>query len=900
MTRKKTTGIAPAQLDWGLESPQNPQAGKPALRSADILVGGFWRLSSRQFLRHAGTLSSAVASGGRIIRRFRHAWANAFARSFRRRLACALLAAALLPLPGWLALRLVPLPPALFARPSSEIEFLDRHDRPLRIVRPEASPFGRPLEYADFPRPLIEATLAAEDVRFWHHHGVDFRASLRALWQLAVNRRVISGGSTITQQLIKLAEPRPRSFRTKLLEAAQAMRLEQVWDKPRILAEYLNRLDYGNFNRGAAAAADFYFAKPLPDLSPAECALLAALPQAPSRLNPCTHPDRARKRQHWILGRMQAAGWLTEPELVRMLAEAPRLASPRRVFEAPHFVDLLLTTGEWTPEQRTSDFAKMRKLFLPLPGGEGRGEGGRDPFALRSGASPPAIRTTLDLDLNHFVESALRLRLANLKAHHVSNGAVVVLDNRSGDVLALVGSEDYFSPAAGQVNGAWAPRSPGSAFKPFTYLLALERGATPATVVADVPTEFATATGLFAPVNYNRHCYGPLRYRLALANSLNISAVNVLASIGGPEPLQRLLQQCGLSTLDRAPEQYGLGLTIGNADARLLELANAYACLARLGEYRPCRLLASPDHGWHQQNGARIADADAAYLIADILSDNDARTLAFGAESNLRFDFPVACKTGTSSDFRDNWAFGFTPEFTVGVWIGNADSSPMQNISGVTGAAPILHEVFEYLRQNHGTTWYAQPTNIVACWINPITGKRLREPEPLWTSDALQEKFAADKLSPLESSDDYETGATAAHAVRLDGEHRDRLALSPGQPGRTGLRVRLGGEYRDWLATSDNWLGARAVLSATADSLRILFPPPGTTIYLDADLPGQGGRMDLRAAGPNQLEWRSDSLRLDREGTREIARLTEGRHRITVRDPITGAEARTWIEVRVR
>ncbi len=809
---------------------------------------------------------------------------------FLRRLVCAVLAAGLLPLFGWLALRLVPLPPALGTRPVSQIEFLDRHDRPLRIVRPEASPFGRPLEYADIPQPLIEATLAAEDVRFWRHHGVDLRATFRALWQLAVNRRVISGGSTITQQLIKLAEPRPRTFRTKLIEAAQALRLEQVWAKPRILTEYLNRLDYGNFNRGAAAAADFYFAKPLPDLSPAECALLAALPQAPSRLNPLSHPDRARKRQHWILNRMQAAGWLTEPELRRLLDEPAHLANPRRVFEAPHFVDVLLTRSAGVPPAGSPGVSP------------GEGTGGERPPEPAAEDGCATFRTTLDLELNQFAEKTLRRRLATLHAQHVSNGAVVVLDNRTGEVLALVGSEDYFSPAAGQVNGAWAPRSPGSAFKPFTYLLALEGGATPATVVADVPTEFATATGLFAPVNYNRHCYGPVRYRLALANSLNISAVNVLASIGGPEPLQRLLQHCGLSTLNRAPEQYGLGLTIGNAEARLLELANAYACLARLGEYRPYRLLVSPDHGLHAPGAARIADADAnaacrsrreeaspapprpariadaaaAYLIADMLSDNDARTLAFGAESNLRFDFPVACKTGTSSDFRDNWAFGYTPEFTVGVWIGNADGSPMQNISGVTGAAPMLHELFEQLHQTRGTTWYSPPTNIVECWINPVTGKRLREPKPLWTTGAIKEKFAAQNLPPLERPNDYEKLSTATQAVRL------------------------GGEYRDWFATGDNWLGERAVLSATADTLRILFPPPGTTVYLDADLPAQGGRMNLRAAGPDQLQWHSDSLRLAREGNREIALLTEGRHGISVRDPASGAEARTWIEVRVR
>ncbi len=777
----------------------------------------------------------------------RPAWARTLAGRFRRHAACVLLGAGLLPLLGWLALRTVPLPPALFARPVSETEFLDRNDRPLRIVRPEDSPFGHPLAYADIPRPLIEATLAAEDRRFWNHHGVDWRATLRAMWQLALNRRVISGGSTITQQLIKLAEPRPRTLRTKLVEAVQAMRLEQVWDKQRILTEYFNRLDYGNFNRGAAASARFYFTKPLPDLSPAECALLAAMPQAPSRLNPYAHPERARKRQQWILSRMKDAGWLTEPELRRALDEPVNLAKPRRVFEAPHFIDRLLASRE-------SEVSHSETHDLPAA----------------------SLRTTLDLELNHLAERTLHGQLLNLQAQHVSNGAIVILDNRTGDVLALVGSEDYLGTAAGQVNGAWAPRSPGSTFKPFTYLLALEHGATPATVVADVPTEFATATGLFAPVNYNRHCYGPVRYRLALANSLNISAVKVLATVGGPEPLQHLLRQFGLSTLNRPAEQYGLGLTIGNAEARLLELANAYACLARLGEYRPYRLLATPRRDPLPRGAVRFADASAAYLIADILSDNDARTLAFGAESALRFDFPVACKTGTSSDFRDNWAFGFTPEFTVGVWIGNADSSPMQNVSGVTGAAPILHELFEHLHQRYGTTWYSPPSDVVECWIDPITGKQLRDSATPWPAGAIKEKFAGQNLPIYESPGDYETRSTAAPAVRL------------------------GSEYRDWFATGDNWLGDRAVLSETADSLRILFPPPGTMLYLDADLPKQGRRMYLRVAGPDHLEWQSDSLSLAREGSREIALLAEGHHQITVRDPVSGAVARTWIDVRMR
>ena len=758
-----------------------------------------------------------------------------------RRAAGIALGMVLLALGTPLALRWVPLPPALMAGPPAEIELQDRNGQPLRIVRPGDAAFGHPVAYADIPQALIEATLAAEDRRFWHHHGVDYLATTRAVGQFVRHGRIISGGSTVTQQLIKLAQPRPRTLRTKLIEALQAMRLEQVWSKPRILAEYLNRLDYGNFNCGAAAAAQFYFAKPLPDLSPAESALLAAIPQAPSRLNPVTHFDRTHKRQRWILSRMQSAGWLTETELHRDLVEPLKLAAPRRIFAAPHFVDLLLAADA---------------PAVPPPG------------------SARILRTSLDLDLNRFVENALRVHLAGLQAQHVSNGAVVVLDNRTGEVLGLVGSEDYFSPVAGQVNGAWAPRSPGSALKPFTYLLALEHGATPATVVPDVPVEFATATGLFAPVNYNRHCYGPMRYRLALANSLNISAVRVLASLGGPEPLAHLLQQCGLSTLTRSPEDYGLGLTIGNAEVRLLELANAYSALARLGEYQPYRLTLSP-LAKVPATTRRVADAGAAYLIADILTDNDARSTAFGAESALRFDFPVACKTGTSSDFRDNWAFAYTPEFTVGVWVGNADGSPMQSVSGVTGAGPVLHDLFDYLHQRHGTTWYSSPTNLVQCWINPITGKRLREPDAAPGNHAILEKFILPNLPAFEDPSDYDA-SQPAHLVRL------------------------GGEYRDWFATGDNWLAGRAVLAETADSLQIVFPPPGTTVYLDADLPDHGRRLTLNAAGAPNLDWHSDTLTLLADGPREIAMLTEGRHQITVRDPRSGAAASTWINVLTR
>ena len=743
----------------------------------------------------------------------------------------AVLVLLLLLLVARLMLPLVPLPSALFQPQNSSLEFLDREGRPLREVPEDDSHFSRRVVYADIPQSLVEATLAAEDKRFWSHNGVDGFATLRAAAGWWRNRRVVSGASTISQQLIKIAEPRPRTLGTKLMEAAQALRLEQVWDKQRILAEYLNRLDYGNQSEGCAAAAKYYFSKPLSDLSVSEAAFLAGLPQAPTRLNPYVHFERAKQRQQWILRRMFQNGFLTTEEFNRAAGEPLRLSKARRSFQAPHFVDLVLQSLEGKTGARR-------------------------------------IHTTLDLELNRFAESALRRNISRLQSHHVLNGAVVILDNRTGNVLALVGSENYFAPASGQVNGAWARRSAGSTLKPFTYLLAFEQGASAATVVADLPVEFATPTGVFSPLNYNRRCYGPMRYRLALANSLNISAVKVLTSIGGAEVLQKRLWNCGFTTLEKPAEFYGLGLTIGNAETRLLELANAYACLARFGEFKPYRLVTESSPPDSRSSTRRVCDPDAAYLIADILSDNDARALAFGANSSLRFDFPVACKTGTSSDFRDNWALGYTPEFTVGVWVGNFDGSPMGQVSGVTGAAPILRELFVHLHERFGTSWYAPPTSLVVKAIHSVTGKLLAHAQP----DSLMEKFLPVSLATGESDDDYDPFS----------------------------RVRLPAEYRGWLASGDNWLADRAVVDesrASADA-RIVSPLPGTVYYLDPDLPASSRRIKLKAEGAPELLWQSDSLECRREHSETFAIMSEGKHRITLHNPVTGTRHETWIVVK--
>lgn len=756
-----------------------------------------------------------------------------------------------------IGIRFAPLPPALFDVPPTSRLLTDRHGRTLRelpVRRPDGTLiYARPpLAPTEIPPLLRATTLAAEDGRFLGHNGVDVRASLRAAAsQLGFGGRR-SGGSTITQQLLKLAwregetagRPRSRGWRDKLTETFGAWRLERKWTKDQILAAYLARLPYGRGNVGPVAAASYFFGKTPAELSPGETALLAALPQAPTRLDPHRHPERARRRQAWVLGRMRAAGSLGDQEFARAVAEAPRLRGRGRVFRAGHFVDF--TLGAATSENN---------------------------------GAKAIVRTTLDLSLHDFIETELRRQLAALAGRDVTGGAAVVLDNRSGEVLALVGSPDYWDPRAGQVNGAWAARSPGSALKPFTYWLAFEAGCSPATVVPDLPAEFPTATGVYRPENYGRRLLGPVRLRTALACSLNLPAVRLLFAHvpGGPAALRsRLRDDLGLTTLRRPAEHYGLGLTLGSGEVRLLELTNAYAALARGGVARPFRLLADADANEPATPGRPVGDPRAAFLVADILADPDARAANFGLETPLRWPFPVAVKTGTSTDFRDNWALGFTPEFTVGVWVGNFSGAPMAGVSGVAGAAPLLHAIFARLHEApHGPlTWFPTPAGIAEARVHPVTGKQL----PPNTPGGVGERF------PVE------------HAPPLEDLARDYDALG---------RVRLPAAYAAWLAGGQGGaLTGRAVADPeNREPLTILSPLPGSLFLLDPDLPTTGRRLALRARGGSSgrpVRWECPTLPTHAEAaTGETwADLREGRHVLRAWDEANGQWRETIITVR--
>ena len=722
---------------------------------------------------------------------------------------------------AWVGLRLIPIPSALLRPPVQSITLVDRYGTPLRDARVEER-FSREIAIAEVPRHVIHAILAAEDKRFYQHSGIDWIATARALANGVTHGRITSGASTITQQLVKITEHRPRNLRTKLIDSAVALRIEQLWTKDEILAAYLNRVDFGNLNIGLAAAADYYFGKPVADLSEAEGALLAGLPRNPRKLNPHVALERAQRRQQTVLRRMLENGALDASRYELAAAEPLQVRSPRRRFRAPHFTDLVL---QQSPEVVGSE-----------------------------------LRTTLDLPLNEQVDAIVRDRLAQLREHNVHNAAAVVIDNATGDVIALVGSADFFASGSGQVNGAWARRSAGSTLKPFTYLLALERGATPATMVADVRTSFPTDGGFYRPENYNRRCYGPVSYRTALASSLNIPAVKVLLAAGGPAALHERLRTVGLTTLDQPAEIYGLGLTLGNCEGRLLEITNAYASLARLGDFRPWRVLQDAP-----SFSRRYSRPELVWQIADMLSDNAARTLAFGINSALRYDYPVACKTGTSTDFRDNWTIGFTPEFTVGVWVGNFDGSPMHEVSGVTGAGPILHGIFDHLRAQKRTSWYLRPAALVDRTVHPLTGKMLANGDPR----GVQEKFLPETVPAAESPADYD-------AARI---------------------VKLGSEYAEWYASAENSLLSAARLADAGAELRITSPLSGTTFLVDPDV-RSSRRIPLRAAGGEKLQWQSDSLRCTSEDGAQFAVAEDGEHRIAVVDAESGRRVEVQISVR--
>ncbi len=511
-----------------------------------------------------------------------------------------------------------PLPRGLTDRPPAlSLALQDRHGLLLRTTRAADGSLAGWVPLGDMDPQLLQAFIALEDRRFYQHHGVDVRAVARALVADLRNGHVVSGGSTITMQLARMLRPAGRTWLGKLYQAAWALRLERHLGKQEILEQYLNRVPLGQGATGVSAAASLYFAASASHLSLGQAALVAGLASAPSADNPFVAPERARARRTRALARMGALGFVTREAIAQAEGEPLVVRRARAPFLAPHFTSRLLAWAD-------------------------------DSGSVMAGT----WRTSLDLPLQTELEAEVRHTVALLGDQGVRQGAAVVLDNRSGEILAWVGSPDFWADTAGQVDMVVSPRQPGSALKPFLYGLAFDRGITAASVLADVPRTYQTSLGPYQPRNYDRRFHGPVRAREALASSFNVPAVSLTDQLG-VAVLLRTLHQAGFTTLDHSAEFYGLGLA------------------------------PSP-------NG-RVVSPGSAALVLDILSDPAARIPGFGVETPFDFPFTVAVKTGTSHHFTDNWAVGVTGGFTVAVWVGNFNGRPMNDVSGVTGAGPLLH-----------------------------------------------------------------------------------------------------------------------------------------------------------------------------------------------------------------
>ncbi len=610
-----------------------------------------------------------------------------------------------------------PLPAVLTGPPLvSTITILDRHGVVLYDRRQGGLQRFLPLH--SIPPEIIDALIATEDRTFRSNVGISPRGIGRAFLHDAEAGQIIEGGSTITQQLVRSGlRPIHRGAFYKLREMWLALKMTARYSKDEILERYLNTAYFGQQSYGIAAASQTFFGKDVSELSLSENALLVGLLNAPSSLNPYKDIAAAKARRDLVVRSMVAAGKITNDQARGAFAETIGLSHGKALIKAPHFVMWLMGErgGEWA----------------------GRSE----------------VVTTLDASLQSKVEDIVAAQLEKLKDRNVTSAAVVVLDAKTGDVLSMVGSADYFDDAHdGAVNAALSPRQPGSSIKPFTYALALAKGMTAADTVADVESQFLTQLGTpYTPRNYDYGYHGLVRLREALGNSYNIAAIKVLQRVG-VDSLLSFLKSLGISTLSQAPDYYGLALTLGDSEVKLLELSTAYGIFARGGETLPIRTQI----GDPMRSGERVLDPKVAWLISDILSDNDARAAEFGRESALNFDFPVAAKTGTTRNSRDNWTIGFTPRRIVGVWVGNANNSPMRGTSGITGAAPIFHDVMIESERGLSTETFTRPDRIVDVAVCRLSGKRMTP----YCPSSLTEHFIAG-TEPTQKDDIF-------RSVRID------------------------------------------------------------------------------------------------------------------------------------
>lgn len=609
----------------------------------------------------------------------------------------------------------IPLPLNLANSQPVSTRILDRNGRLIYEIYTDKR--RSPVNLSELPKYVATATISIEDKDFYKHQGLSYTGIARALFKTVVKQDV-QGGSTITQQLVKNALlSNERTIRRKAQELILTLLVEGIYTKDQILETYLNTIPYGGTTYGIEEASEIYFSKPAKDLDLAQASLLAGLPQRPSTYSPFgAHPELAKSRQKEVLKQMVANKYITQEEADKAGAEElvyTKLSAP----QAPHF-------ALWIKEQLADKYG--------------------DKMVEQGGLR---VYTTLDLDIQNMAQLTVATEVGKLKKQKVGNGAAIVTHPSTGEILAMVGSKDYFATDEdGKVNVILAKRQPGSSIKPLNYALALkDEKITPATAFADVPTCFqVSGQPSYCPVNYDGTFHGLVQARFALGNSYNIPAVKTLAA-NGLDNFVSFGNQMGISTFTD-PSQYGLSLTLGGGEVRPIDMAEAFGVFANSGIKQPLiavtkvtnwkgQILEETDLQKLKLTGSRVMESSVAFLVSHILLDNNARSGAFGTSSYLNVSGhpEVSVKTGTTNDRRDNWTIGYSANAVVVVWVGNNDNTEMSGaVSGISGASPIWNKIIKatlekaekgaYDPSETGHAWPHQPSGVVGATICADTG----------------------------------------------------------------------------------------------------------------------------------------------------------------------------------
>jgi penicillin-binding protein 1C len=606
----------------------------------------------------------------------------------------------LLPYNTFLFLRSLPNPQILMQRDLEVTsKIFDRNGQLLYEIYADQN--RTPMPLSKIPSHVKEATIAIEDHDFYSHLGFSLRGIARSAKEIAVNKRV-QGGSTITQQLIKSALLTPDvNIIRKTKELILAFWAERIYTKDQILEMYFNQVPYGGTAWGIESAAQTYFHKSVTNINLAEAALLAGLPAAPTEYSPFgNHPEKAFVRQKEVLRRMHADGIITIEQMEEALAYPVQFAQQRVAIRAPHFVMYVKQLLEERFGARLVERGGLRVI------------------------------TSLDATIQEKTEDIVHSHVAALAPLRVGNGAAVVTNPKTGEILAMVGSHDYFDTAHdGNVNITTSLRQPGSSIKVVTYAAAMEKGMTAATLLSDTPVSYPQiGSPPYVPVNYDSKFHGLVPLRSALANSYNIPAVKLLSQLGVPAMLEKA-RLMGVDSWQSDPSRYGLSLTLGGGEVTMLEMAKIYGTFANLGKRQDLLpILEVKDYTgqiieqYSPKNPVNAIREDVAWIMNNILADNTARTPAFGPTSSLVIPgYTVSVKTGTTNEKRDNWTAGYTPSFSTIVWVGNNDNTPMDPYltSGITGAAPIWHDIMvELLKGRADESWIMPPTVIsIPCYF---------------------------------------------------------------------------------------------------------------------------------------------------------------------------------------